>query len=47
VDPYRITKSIWIWISSCLLKRSSGEVSIKMYNKFVTRSSTIFEFYIT
>ena len=30
-----------------LLKRSSSKVSIKMYNNFVTRSSTIFEFYIT
>ena len=47
VDPYRITKSIWIWKQSCLLKRSSSEVSIKMYNKFLTRSSTIFEFHIT
>ena len=34
VNPYRITKSIWIWKQSNLLKKSESEVNIKVYNNF-------------
>jgi hypothetical protein len=35
VDPYRITKSIWAWKWSYLLKKSRSEVNIKVYNNFI------------
>jgi hypothetical protein len=34
VDPYRITKSIWIWKLPYLLKKSRSEVSMKVSNNF-------------
>jgi len=34
MDPYRITKSIWIWKWSYLLKKSRSRVNIKVYNNF-------------
>ena len=43
VDPYRITKSIWIWKQSKLLKKSRSEVNIKCTIILVTGSRTIFE----
>ena len=43
VDLYRITKSVWIWKSSNLLRKSRSEVNIKYTIILVTRSSTILE----
>ena len=34
VDPYRITKSIWIWKQSYFLKKSRRVFGIKVYNNF-------------
>ena len=31
VDPYRITKSIWIWKWSYFHKKSSNEVNIQVF----------------
>jgi len=36
VDPYRITKSIWLWKHSNLLKKSRSEVNIKVYSNQTT-----------
>jgi len=34
VDPYGVTKFIWIYRWSNLLKKSRSEVNIKVYNNF-------------
>lgn len=34
VDPYRVTKSIWIWKLPYLLKKSRSKVSTKVSNNF-------------
>jgi hypothetical protein len=32
MDPYRITKSLWMWEQSYLLKKSGSEVNIPVYS---------------